>query len=127
MNIYVAGSSAELDRVAALIARLREAGHTITYDWPHAIITSGLDANELPTSKANRSALMCEQGVAGADLFVLLTPTTPTIGAWVEIGIALSADVQIVIVGERPVSIFCAAWDCMTEGDLFAKLRGRDA
>ena len=124
MNIYVAGSSAELDRVAAFMARIREAGHTITYDWPHAIIASGMKANDLPTSQALVAALRCEQGVLGAELLVLLAPLTPTIGAWVELGIAFNASVQIVIVGERPVSIFCAAWDCMTEGDLFAKLRG---
>ena len=124
MNIYVAGSSAELDRVASFIARLREAGHTITYDWPHAIFASGMKANDLPVEQAVHAAISCEEGVKRADLFVLLAPVTPTIGTWVEFGHARAYCVSCVIVGERPVSIFCAGWDCMTEGDLFAKLRG---
>ena len=123
MNIYVAGSSAESESVAALIDVLRAAGNAITYDWPQALASSGLPANEgLTATQANDAARLCEIGVADCDLMIFLTPLTPTVGAWVELGFARAYGVPVVIVGDRPTSIFCAGIDCVSEAELLAKL-----
>lgn len=105
LAVYVAGASAERRRVAAFIARCREAGHEITCDWP-AAMGDGPANDGLTRERSIDAAQACARGVRDAEAFVLLTPTTHTIGAWVELGIAYEIPINVLIVGQRPSSIF---------------------
>lgn len=89
MRIYVAGSSKEITRVERVIASLREAGHVISHDWPARMRAMGLDDTALVRSDLVEE-LRCDLhiGIDTADVFLLLAPTRPTTGAWVELGYA---------------------------------------
>lgn len=92
LRVYVAGSSGELERVEAVIARLREAGATITLDWTldvraHRAAGHATDA-DLSDEEARFLAETDRDAVVAADVFLLLAPVVATRGAWVELGIA---------------------------------------
>ncbi len=91
MRIYVAGASREIERAKRVMAMLREAGHTITFDWAAHIEQVNHAA---PTNFAIRdgSATADMDGVIDAweerGALVLLHPAVgvPTVGAWTEFG-----------------------------------------
>lgn len=123
MKIYVAGSSAELDRVSAFMSRLRAAGHEITHDWTAAIRDSGKPANGLSRGESEDAAWKCRDAIDRSDVFVFLAPITVSEGAWFEFGFAVGGCVRALIVGERPRSIFAYSGSyAATEDDALAML-----
>jgi hypothetical protein len=90
MRIYVAGSSAEIDRARAFIAAVREIpGAAITMDWPAFMEASGAADHELPIERLVEGAEEDLRGVMEADVVVLLAPTGPASrGLQTELGIA---------------------------------------
>lgn len=91
-SVYVAGSSAEIERVERVIARLRDAGVRITHDWTHDVreVRAAGHASDadLSDDDAAQHAIRDLGGAFGARTFLLLAPETPTRGAWVELGAA---------------------------------------
>ena len=92
MKVYVAGSSAELDRCERVISALRAGGCTITFDWAaqmREFAARGLCDAALDDHEARRCAEADLNAIVDADVVLLLAPEQPTRGAWVEFGYAL--------------------------------------
>ena len=91
MKIYVAGASAERAVVGRYIAKLREAGAEITFDWVAPIEADGGVANEgLSPERSQELAQAALDGVEAAEVVWILVPKTASIGAWIEMGSALT-------------------------------------
>lgn len=133
-SIYVAGASAEIELVRGYMRRLESAGLRIAYDWPAGIDAHGGLANEgVPNPKKVAEGDI--RGIEAATIFWLILPEKPTIGAWVELGIALGLRrgrervshprwQTIVISGPRlAVSIFNSHADyfCLSHADGFER------
>lgn len=87
MKIYVAASSKELARAIRIMNALRERGHEITYDWTVPMRELGPDAG-LTVEQRGLYAAKDSKGIEDADVFWQLIPTTPSSGAWWELGYA---------------------------------------
>lgn len=87
MKIYVAASSKELARAIRIMNALRERGHEITYDWTVPMRELGPDAG-LTFEQRGLYAAKPSKGIEEADVFWQLIPTTPSSGAWWELGYA---------------------------------------
>ena len=92
MKIYVAGKWEEKKRVREVQQQLRDAGHTITYDWTLA------ELNGVPSVD---QALNDKQGVLGADAFVgVFEKDLAYKGAMTELGMALAKGIPCYILGK---------------------------
>lgn len=111
-KVYVAGSSAELERAERAIAELEAAGIVVTSTWPLNVRDQGGIANptEAPRDLRQRYSTSCLGQLRDADLLWVLVPdrAAPTIGAWVEYGYAIAFNKQIVFSGDTRQSIFCS-------------------
>jgi hypothetical protein len=67
--------------------QLREAGHTVTVDWPS--LTTGDDSSLTP-ERASIAAEEDLRGIERAELLWLIMPEKPSIGCFVELGYALA-------------------------------------
>ena len=120
MICYLAGAFSERPRVRAMMARLREAGITISHDWtadPPPGVTS--DA-ELTSEQRLKLAHEDLDGVILAEVVWLLAPTERgSCGSWVEFGHALgrSGITTIVSGPEWRRSIFTELADYRFESD----------
>lgn len=89
-RIYVAGASAEIDIVRGYMAQLTANGWQITYDWTQAVSKFG-SAGEALTDEAKRElALKDLGGVYAAHVFWMLVPQNLSVGAWIELGAAIT-------------------------------------
>jgi nucleoside 2-deoxyribosyltransferase len=110
VKVYVAGSSAELERAQRWIDALRAEGWTVTSDWP-AVIASVGDANPRDASVADRRMWSHDdlRGVDNADVVWLLAPKVGTArGAYFELGYAMACGKHIISSGDTLQSIFLA-------------------
>lgn len=134
-RVYVAGSSAELNRVEHWTARLIAAGITVTSTWPANVRAVG-SANPRDATREQRAAwaMTCLRQVATAQLVWFLVPavTAPTRGAWIEVGFmrglvhGVTRAVCIISSGDTLQSIFCALGDeHETDEAAFAAIVGR--
>lgn len=118
LRIYVAGASAEIERCEAFIARLRAAGFEITFDWPAHIRKVGASNEGIDLATRKSSAEADIQAVRDAEWFVLLEPEeAKTIGAWVEMGVAIQAAIPVLWVGEGDRTIFSELADASVSND----------
>ena len=112
-SIYIAGSSLELELCESWIAKARDAGFAIALNWP-AVVRANGSGNPRDASHEQR-LLWSKQDLYAArdaDIFWLLIPTKPTIGAWVEFGALLyEDDVCKVVSGDWRASIFTSFAD----------------
>lgn len=110
-KVYVAGSSAELDRAERAIADLEARGVAVTSTWPRSVTNVG-ESNPAHASRSDRArwAITCLHEVREADLVWMLVPSRahPTRGAWLEAGYALARGKVVVFSGETAQSIFGA-------------------
>lgn len=111
VKIYVAASRSLLSDAERLIAVLRRACHTITYDWTEAM------RRNPPDDRCTDGVLIDEcaadiNGVLACDMFVLLAPESGGTGCWVELGLALASPraPRIAIIGAFSRTIFRFAW-----------------
>lgn len=110
-RIYVAGSSAEMERAHWAMNRVVDAGYTLTMDWVREIREAGSTNPSGWSRKQKRAAALKALGaVEKASVVWLLVPAKPSIGAWVELGYAFPAGKQVVASGKH-VSIF----DCLAD------------
>lgn len=132
MKVYVAASSAEIERAEAAIASLRDLGIQVTSTWPAVVRSVGV-SNPRGASRADRRAWSETDllELAAAEHLWLLAPgpESPTRGAWVELGYARAAGLVIVSSGDTLQSIFPAlGLEFATDADAlnyFAKRVGR--
>jgi hypothetical protein len=130
-TVYIAASSADIDRAEHWRDRLVAVGVRVVGTWMANIRTVG-DANPRTASADLRSywSRTCLEQVADADAFWLLVPGAdkPTAGAWIELGYALGCDLRIVCSGDTKRSIFCALGDeYASDEDAFAAVVARCA
>ena len=99
-RIYVAGSSAEMERAHWAMNRIVDHGFTLVFDWVRHIRESG-GTNPAGWTRAQRraEAQNAVARVGECDTMWFLIPTRPTIGAWVELGAACSDGTYIVASG----------------------------
>ena len=114
MNIYIAGSSNELESVKTWILACTDIGLDVTLDWTIPVQQFGAN----PASETDRQAWAVEDltAVERADVFWLIVPTHNTgRGCWVEFGyaraMALSKELVTIASGDIKVSIFTAVAD----------------
>lgn len=112
LDVYVAGSSRDLERAERVIAALRAIpGVMVPVDWPFMMREHGPDEG-LSDEDRQRFAKADARGACHANVLLLLRPTTeaPSAKAWVELGIALGAlrSPLILIAGRGTACIFDA-------------------
>lgn len=92
MKVYIAASSADLERVDRCAAAASAAGIQIVSMWPITVRTVG-HANPREASRADRQkwSLNCLADIQSCDAIWLLAPPPdkPTRGAWLELGYAI--------------------------------------
>ena len=90
MQVYLAGSSDELDLVERTLDRLRAAGIVITHDWTK-IVRRAECGNPRELRQEDRRQLVDGDllGILKADVFWLLVPERSSGGAWAKYGYAL--------------------------------------
>lgn len=119
LKIYVAGSSNER-------ARYREAVHglDVTFDWEAGFTSYERELRDGNVKRAGciyrNAATSCLDGVNDCDVFILLVPTTPSRGVWLETGIAIEACKILLAVGDDSKldiwgTCFDARFDTMEE------------
>lgn len=117
MRVYVAGSSADLDFVRFVMAELESAGLTVVHDWVKIIEDRGEANPRVSKAEAFKYAQADLDGVAAADIVVLVTPLSGhTIGAWWECGYADKAGIPIYVLhtASEPLdTIFAARAECV--------------
>lgn len=86
-TIYVAGASKEVRLVQGYIHKLKEAGWRITEDWTLSVIEN--EGREITEQERQHCAHADGFGVAEADWLWLVSPIAPSVGCYVELGIAL--------------------------------------
>lgn len=90
MKFYIASKLENFEQVRYLRDRLKEQGWTHTYDWTQHGSVKTVSAEILKEVAENEF-----QGVADADVFIVLTPQGR--GTHVELGIALALGKRIFI------------------------------
>lgn len=120
IRVYVAGSSAEIERVERWSAALVAAGIEVVSSWPQNVRAVG-SANPRDASREQRLAwtATCLVEVTTATVVWFLVPgsAAATRGAWAEIGFARGCShdparrPRLVFSGDTKQSIFCALGD----------------
>lgn len=122
-SVYVAASSADIDRAERWMAALRDAGKQVTSSWPANVRKVGA-ANPRHASDAERVVWSTNDlsQIANADVLWFLAPPLemPTRGAWIEFGVAVARDIAVVSSGDTKQSIFCSLGvELLTDSDAF--------
>lgn len=114
--IYVAASSKERDRYRSFVERLPK-GFDVTYNWANTFdrVEEQLASGAIPAlTRADLSLIgaTCFRGVEAGAVFVLLVPTTPSRGAWVELGMAIAMasrkeKLQVLTIGGDAAGLDC--------------------
>jgi hypothetical protein len=115
VNVYLAAASESLAIAGGFMDRLEAAGHRV-HRWDRevaAVRAAGKTDRDLSRSDRLHASAGDLQGIEDADVFWLLVPTEPSVGAWVEFGYALACAVetggekpQLVVSGDAARSIF---------------------
>lgn len=98
--VFVAGASAEPERVRWAMERVLDQGWIVALDWLDSIEQEGSANDGLSRAVRARHAEADMDGVLRADALWLLWPAEPSTGAYVELGIALASDVPVWISGD---------------------------
>lgn len=108
MNIYVGGSTRDVERVKGVQDFARAIGHSITFDWTGAegkIRTDGSwdSASQAGARIAQREINACQ----AADLMILLFPPQGGgLGCWIEMGATLAGGGDVWVVEPGRDSVF---------------------
>jgi hypothetical protein len=103
IEIYISAASAEIGRAEAFaVAAGSIRGVGITHPWWEVMRAVGRPDHELTADERRAHAKADVLGVQRADVVVVLVPSAPSIGLYVELGIAISAqtDSFLVAVGD---------------------------
>jgi hypothetical protein len=108
VNVYVAGSTRDVERVKGVQDAVRAFGSTITFDWTGAegeIRTDGSwdSASEAGARIAQREIDAC----TSADLTILLFPPSGGgLGCWIEMGATLASGGEVWVLEPGRDSVF---------------------
>ena len=104
MNVYVAGRTSDQKRVNRVQQLVRDAGHTITYDWTADQSLIRKDWADHPIT-ANRRATEEVNAVIDSHALVLCW-TDGAVGALFETGVAMGHGVEIIVLNPTRESVF---------------------
>lgn len=110
IRVYVAGASLEVERAERMIKRLRGCGIVVTSSWPEVVRLQGNNPRSAAPATRARWAHDDLLGVLSAELTLMLVPPvgTPTIGGWIEVGVAHRDGQTCVFAGDTKQTIFSA-------------------
>lgn len=113
LRIYIAASSAEMDRVHRAASAARAVGIEVVSTWPVVVANTPGGANPRDASHEDRAQWSGTDlaEVESANALWFLVPNAQTRGAWVEVGYALHAGKTVVCSGDTKQSVFCALAD----------------
>lgn len=93
VSAYVACSSHELNRARSAMRMLESAGFSMAYDWTLDVEQFGSDGRAQEQALSDHDlAFLAEKDMAAverAHVVLVLWPTTPSCGAYVELGAAI--------------------------------------
>jgi nucleoside 2-deoxyribosyltransferase len=138
LNVYVATYSFPIEWAEGWMAKVRESGHRITFDWTVPVREAGSGSPD--DAGIRRAAALADlRGVESADVVWLIQPeaTSTSTGAWVELGFALAHKEAaalregakrplIMVSGESKKCIFADLADMrfLSHDDAFEYLKG---
>ena len=101
-KLYVAASFEQKEQVRQLYDILKSKGHIITADWTTHKEIASLPTLEERETLAKQYVIEDTNGVANADVFILLLGERKSTGAHVELGVALGSKnvKQIILVSD---------------------------
>jgi len=102
-SIYIAGSSAEVERVRYWTSAAERAGWEITLDWLRVMDTVAREDRLLADVDRQMHARDAWHAIHRADVYWLLAPEEPSIGAWTELGLAIAAG-RVEVIASGPAS-----------------------
>lgn len=116
MRLYIAGKWSERDQVKKVMEMFESRGHIITCDWTRHIAPERITKAQYDWSKnedwaQNGHKTYAEEdleGVRSCDVLIacMWDSTLFYKGAWIEIGIALGLDKEVIIIGENITTVF---------------------
>lgn len=111
MRVYVASSAQDFERVRAVQAVVRAAGHEVTFDWTDIENPESLaEVREDWTGNPDRARVLARRerrAVISADVLVLCGPTPPHgLGCFIETGMALARGVIVIVIEPIRESVF---------------------
>jgi hypothetical protein len=109
MRVYIAGASAEPERVRAAMGCARAAGLDVTFDWLAMIEAAGAANEGLDDEQRKLASRLGLCAVEAADIVWLLAPEAPSCGVWVELGYALGHGISVIVSGRARVRCIFAA------------------
>lgn len=101
MNVYLSARSDDLPAAQAAMKKIQAAGHKIVHDWTEELHLEATASAEW-LSKRAKSDL---DGVARADVVVVLLPLDPRLGVPIEMGAALVLGIPVFVVEEENVFV----------------------
>lgn len=127
MRVYVAGASAEPERVRWAMDAVEAEGWEVAFDWLARIDEEGAANAGLDPQQRYRAAIDCDLGVLMADAFWLLAPEAPSAGAWWELCRAYERVPHVVVSGPAAAKCIFTAFVQATDTDArgLALLRSR--
>lgn len=115
MAVYLATGSADIELAEHWLDKLREQDVKITHDWTRDVRMSGANPREAPQERRYDWAQQDKYGVTSADTFWLLVPPKPSMGCWIELGIAIGQvnrlSTEIIVSGDWRSTIFTSLAD----------------
>lgn len=103
MRIYVAGSSAELERAKRAMQLVTDAGHEVTSSWVQSIEQSG-ERNPADMAAREAAARQCMRELLSSQLvWALLSHNSK--GLYWEMGAATIAHVRVVATGPSEIQV----------------------
>lgn len=103
-SIYLASRFSNADALRSVRDDLEAAGHQVVSSWIDAPVSAAEDARrDANPDPAERQywALNDLDDIERADTFVLIDPSGKRGGCYVELGLAIGADLDCFVVGER--------------------------
>jgi len=100
MRVYTAGTVEDKERIQLIQKQFRDKGHVIDVDWTtHKWVAE--QPKEEQEQLFTEYAIEDVQGVREAEVFILILGNRKSVGAHIELGVALGAKVpHIYIVGQ---------------------------
>jgi hypothetical protein len=105
MKIYLSGASKNIELCEQYRDQLLAAGHTLAHDWMKGIRDhGGVSDADTDRYQQKKIAQIDLRAATECQIFWLLLPTVEihTIGAWVELGAALTSNTSPVIIVSGP-------------------------
>ena len=110
--VFVAGASAEPDRVRWAMEQVLAHGWILAHDWLDDIKRCGVPDEELSRTMRQNTSIYLHDRIQNADALWLLAPEEPSTGAWVELGLAIAEATRRERAGGRDLHIVISGSEC---------------